>query len=152
MFRPGMWAVIAHLVSRLAVDWMVQRSNPSGDNIFCTYPVQPWVTPSLLCNCYHASFPGMKRPRCGIEHPPPHSGGVKERVELYLCSLSVSSWQVVGWTYVYLQTRDMMPCSQCFWWTCCPQDEELCSSFVLGYIIFLLVHTTSLFLVPPHWK
>ena len=47
----------------------------------------------------------------------------------------------------------MMPYSQCFWLTC-PQDEELCSSFVscYVYIIFLFMHSTSLFVVPPQWK
>jgi hypothetical protein len=32
------------------------------------------------------SFPGVKRPGCGIDHPPSSSAEVKERVELYLYS------------------------------------------------------------------
>jgi hypothetical protein len=100
MVRPGMWAEIAHLVLWLAVGWMVQGSNPSRDDIFCAHPYQPRVPPSLLWNWYHASLPGMKWPGCG---PPPRSGGVKERLELYLYSFSVSSCQVIGWTYVYLR-------------------------------------------------
>jgi len=32
------------------------------------------------------SFPGIKRPGCGVDHPPPSSAEVKERVELYLYS------------------------------------------------------------------
>jgi hypothetical protein len=32
------------------------------------------------------SFPGAKRPGCGVDHPPPSSAEVKERVELYLYS------------------------------------------------------------------
>jgi hypothetical protein len=35
------------------------------------------------------SFPRVKRPGLGVEHPPPSSAEVKERVELYLCSNSV---------------------------------------------------------------
>ena len=31
-----------------------------------------------------ASFPGVKRPGRGVDHPPPSSAEVKERVELYL--------------------------------------------------------------------
>ena len=32
------------------------------------------------------SFPGVKRPRLGVDHPPSSSAEVKERVELYLYS------------------------------------------------------------------
>jgi len=32
------------------------------------------------------SFPGVKRPGHGVDHPPPSSAEVKERVELYLYS------------------------------------------------------------------
>ena len=42
------------------------------------------------------SFRGVKRPGRGFNHPPPSSAEVKERVELYLNSSSVPSWQVVG--------------------------------------------------------
>jgi hypothetical protein len=44
------------------------------------------------------SFPGVKRPRCGVDHPHPSSAEVKERVEIYLYSLSGSSWPVLRWT------------------------------------------------------
>ena len=30
------------------------------------------------------SFPGVKQPQRGLNHPPPYSAAVKERVELYL--------------------------------------------------------------------
>ena len=42
------------------------------------------------------SFLGVKQPGCGIDHPPPSSAEVKERVQLYLCSPSVPSWPVLG--------------------------------------------------------
>jgi len=44
------------------------------------------------------SFPGVKRPGRGIDHPPSSSAVVKERVELYLYSPSGLSWPVLGWT------------------------------------------------------
>jgi len=44
------------------------------------------------------SFPGVKRPERGVDHPLPTSAKVKERVELYLYSTSGSSWPVIGWT------------------------------------------------------
>jgi len=35
------------------------------------------------------SFSGVKRPGRGVDHPPPSSTEVKERVELYIYSLSL---------------------------------------------------------------
>jgi hypothetical protein len=52
--------------------------------------------PSLLCNGHPLSFLGVKRLGRGIDHPPPSSAEVKERVELYLCSPSGPSWPVLG--------------------------------------------------------
>ena len=42
------------------------------------------------------SFPGVKQPWPGLDHPPPPSAEVKGRVELYLYSPSGPSWPVVG--------------------------------------------------------
>jgi hypothetical protein len=39
---------------------------------------------------------GVRRPGRGVDHPPPSSAEVKERVELYLYSTSGSSWPVRG--------------------------------------------------------
>jgi len=39
------------------------------------------------------SLPGVKRPGRGIDHPPPSTAEVKERVEIY-----PYSWPVIGWT------------------------------------------------------
>ena len=44
------------------------------------------------------SFPGLKRPGRGLDHPLPSSIGVKERVELYLNSPSGPSGPVLGRT------------------------------------------------------
>ena len=41
------------------------------------------------------SFPGVKRPGRGVDHPPPSSVEVKERVELYLYSPSGPSCLVI---------------------------------------------------------
>ena len=38
------------------------------------------------------SFPGVKRPGRGADHPPPFSAEVEGRVELYICSPSGPSW------------------------------------------------------------
>jgi hypothetical protein len=42
------------------------------------------------------SFPGVKRPGRGNDHPPSSNAKVKERVELYLDSNFVPSWRVRG--------------------------------------------------------
>jgi len=42
------------------------------------------------------SFTGVKRLGRGVDHPPPSSADVKERVELYLYSTSGPSWPVIG--------------------------------------------------------
>ena len=38
------------------------------------------------------SFPEVKRPGHGVDHPPPSSAEVKERVELYISSPAEPSW------------------------------------------------------------
>ena len=42
------------------------------------------------------SFPGVKRPGRGVDHPPPARAEGKERVELYLYFPSGLSWPVLG--------------------------------------------------------
>ena len=65
--------------------------------IFRTRPDGSCGPPSLLYNGYRVftmgtgSFLGVKRLRRGVYHPPLSSAEVKERVELYLYSLSGSS-------------------------------------------------------------
>ena len=44
------------------------------------------------------SFPEVKRPGRGVNNPSPSTAEVKERVELYLYSLSWPSWPDLGWT------------------------------------------------------
>jgi len=44
----------------------------------------------------NGSFPGVKRPRRGVDHPPPSRTEVKERVELYFYSPFGPSWPVLG--------------------------------------------------------
>jgi hypothetical protein len=44
------------------------------------------------------SFSGVKRPGRDVDHPPPSSAEVKERVGPYLYSSYGPSWPVLGWT------------------------------------------------------
>ena len=52
---------------------------------------------------YTGSFPGVKRPGSGVDHPPTYSAEVKERVDLYVRSLSGPSWPVLGRTWNAVQ-------------------------------------------------
>jgi hypothetical protein len=50
------------------------------------------------CTMGTGSFPGVKRPGRGVDHPPPSCAEVKEKVELNLYSPSGPSWPVLGRT------------------------------------------------------
>ena len=69
---------------------------PVGGELFRTRPHRPWGPPSLLYNGQQLSFPEVKRTLRDVDHPPPSSAAVKERVELYLYSPSGLSWPVTG--------------------------------------------------------
>jgi len=70
----------------------IWRSNPGGGEIF-----RPHLDRScLLYSGYRVSFPGVKRPGRGVNHPLLYSAEVKERVELYLYTPSGSSRPVIG--------------------------------------------------------
>jgi len=66
--------------------WTVQGSNPSGDEIFCTCPDQPWSPPSLLYNGYRVFPGGIEQLGRDADPSPPPSAAGHERVELYLYS------------------------------------------------------------------
>ena len=69
--------------------------------IFPYRPDWPWNPPSFLY-VGPCSFPGVKRPGNGPDHPLPCSAEVKERVELYIYSPSGPSWAVLEWNFTYL--------------------------------------------------
>jgi len=72
-----------------------------GEN-FRTRPDRHWGPTSLLYNGYQVCFPGVKWPERGVDHPPPFTAEVKERVELYIYFPSGFSWPVLVWIIPYL--------------------------------------------------
>jgi hypothetical protein len=83
------------------------RAGRSGDRIPVgarfSAPVQtgPGAYPAS-CAMGTVSFPGVKRPGRGVDHPPPSSAKVKGRVELYLYSPSGPSWPVLGSLWAFM--------------------------------------------------
>jgi hypothetical protein len=93
----------------LVTGWTVRGSNPGEGEAFRTRPGRPWGPPSLVYNGYRVSFPRVKRPGRGVDHPPPSSAEVKEIIQLYVYSPSGPPWPVLGWTLPFtLQEETMM--------------------------------------------
>jgi len=89
---------------------MVRGSNSGGDEIFFVRSNRPWDPRSLLYNGYRPSFPGIKQPGRGVDHPPSSSAVVKERVELYLYAFMAGS--MVNFTLVgtqWCRTQKSLP-------------------------------------------
>jgi hypothetical protein len=84
--------------------WMkykqIQKMSPVGARFSA-----PQGPPSLLYNIYRVSFLRAKRPERGVNHIPPSSAEVKERVELYFYSPSGSSWPIDNLTLYTLGRR-----------------------------------------------
>jgi hypothetical protein len=58
------------IATHYGLGWTVRGSNPGGGEIFRSRPDRSWGPPSLLYNGYRVSFPGVKRPGRGVDHPP----------------------------------------------------------------------------------
>jgi hypothetical protein len=63
---------------------------PDGCDIPRIRPDPPWGPPNILCNRYRI-FPGVNQLGRGVNNAPSSSAEVKERVELFLYSLSEPS-------------------------------------------------------------
>ena len=70
-------------ITELFTSWTIRGSNPGGGEIFRILRDRTWGPPSLLCNGYRVSSPGVKRPGRGVNHIPPSSVETKERTELF---------------------------------------------------------------------
>jgi hypothetical protein len=72
-----------------------EKKIPVGARFYSPVQTGPGAYPAS-CIMGTGSFPGVKRPERGLDHSPPSSAEVKERVELYLYSPSGPSWPVLG--------------------------------------------------------
>jgi len=93
---------------------MVQGSKHGGADIFRDSPDRPCSPPALI-KWVPGIVLGVKRPGCGVNHPPTSSAEVKEGVNLYLysplglCGLSKGELFLFTAT-VLLQTVDLENC------------------------------------------
>ena len=83
------------LDKRLVTGWTIQEPKTSDGEIFRTRQDRLW-SPPASCTIRTVSFPAVKWPESGVDHPPASSFEVKERVELYLHSRSGSSRPVLA--------------------------------------------------------
>jgi len=72
------------IATRYGLDGPGIESRWGGARFFRTRLDRPWGPPSLLNNVYRVSLHGIKQLGRGVDHSPPSSSKVKERVEPYL--------------------------------------------------------------------
>jgi hypothetical protein len=78
---------------------------PGWSYIFRTLLYRARGPPSLLYDGYRVSFRGVRRPGRAVNHPPPSSAEVKDRIELYLYFFSGPSWPFLGRTILFCFIR-----------------------------------------------
>jgi hypothetical protein len=92
LFAVGLGSVIA-------TGWRVRKSNLGGGRYF-PHLSRLFLEPTQLPIQWVLNpFPEGKRPGRGVKHLPPSSAEVKERVDLYICIPSGTSWPVLGRTF-----------------------------------------------------
>ena len=84
------------IATRLRAEWSGDRI-PVGARFSALVQTGPGAHPASY-TMGTASFPEVKRPGRGVDHPPPSSSEVEGRVELYFYSPSRYSWPVLGRT------------------------------------------------------
>ena len=67
------------------MEWTARVSNPGWARYSAPVQTGPGAHPAFY-TMDTGSYPEIKRPRRGVDHPPPSSADVKERVEIYLYS------------------------------------------------------------------
>ena len=124
--------MIAQLVQRLATDWSVRGTDAGVGEIFRARPHRTWVPSSLLYNGYRVSIPRIKRPELGVNHPPPTSAEVKERVELYRYSLYEPSSTVLEQILPLSRVWIMVPVTHFFSILYRSREGSLCPTVTRG--------------------
>jgi hypothetical protein len=79
----------------------LSRAGRSGDRVlvgpmFCVLLQTGREDHAAFCTMGTRLFPAVKRPGRGVQHLPPSTAEVKDRVELYIYSPSGLSWPFLG--------------------------------------------------------
>ena len=88
-------------IKQLYLQWRAGRSEgriPVGARFSATVQTGPGAHPAS-CTMGTGTFPGVKRPGRGVDHPPTSKCRGHERVGLYLYSPSGPQWPVTGRTF-----------------------------------------------------
>jgi hypothetical protein len=88
---------VAQSVQRLVTGWTVRNRILVGAK-FSALVQAGYEVHRASYTMGTESFPGVKRPRRGVDHPSLSSVEAKERVELHLYPSFGPSWTVLGWT------------------------------------------------------
>jgi hypothetical protein len=83
MLPPSLWSGVFQSVERLAMGWMVRGSNPGEARFSALVQTGPGAHPASYTKG-NETFPRIKRPGRGGDHPELPSAEVKEGQELYL--------------------------------------------------------------------
>jgi hypothetical protein len=123
------------------MSWTVQASNLCRGDLFCAHPDQPWGLPNPLYNEY-VSFPRLKLPGSGVDHPPPSSTEVKERVQLhsYMSTPSGPSWPLLEWTLRFTKIHTIK-----IWHICACSNCDDCGPCCLTILFLVFMQFASAF-------
>ena len=81
---------------------------PVGARFSAAVQTGPGAHPSS-CTMGTGSFPGVKRPGCGVDHLPPASAEIKERVEIYVYSLNPQVTCALSWKCIPTSSPSRAP-------------------------------------------
>ena len=131
-----MWSFIVSItIVLLGGDSAVGLANFVGAEIFRIRPDQPWGPPGLVYIGYRVSFPGVKRPGRGVNHPRPSSAEVKERVEITLLPLwTFMVCSMANFTFYYrFETRMDLWCTSMVYIVVHSEFSESCKLIACGF-------------------
>jgi hypothetical protein len=92
-------------------------------------------------------FQGVKQLVHGINHPPTSSAKVKEIVELYLYSPSVSSWQVIRWTLLFTSVHQFQPPTKNIPLSTVTELKQWWSAYAFTALFPTYIHTQHITLI-----